>query len=48
MDHPLILPRKAISFGDNLLGFAWKLGFKQAPTAELRAWRDRLSQVPGL
>lgn len=48
VDHPLILPRKAISFGDNLLGFAWKLGFKQAPTAELRAWRDRPSQKAGL
>ena len=34
--------------GDNLLGFAWKLGFKQAPTAELSVWRDRLSQGPGL
>lgn len=48
VDHPLVLPRKAISFGDSLLGFAWKLGIKQAPTAELSTWRDRLSQGPGL
>ena len=41
-DHPLALPRKAISFGDSLLGFAWKLGFKHAPTPELTAWRQRL------
>ncbi len=47
-DHPLLLPRKAISFGDNLLGFAWKLGFKQAPKPDLVAWRQRLSQSPVL
>ena len=37
-DHPLVLPRKAISFGDNLLGFAWKL-FKQRPKPALENWR---------
>ena len=41
-DHPLVLPRKAISFGDSLLGFAWKLGFKHAPTPELATWRQRM------
>jgi peptidoglycan/xylan/chitin deacetylase (PgdA/CDA1 family) len=46
-DHPLVLPRKAISFGDNLLGFAWKLGVKDAPKPELRVWRQRLSQEGG-
>jgi peptidoglycan/xylan/chitin deacetylase (PgdA/CDA1 family) len=42
-DHPLALPRKAISFGDSLWGFAWKLGFKHAPKPELTAWRQRLA-----
>ena len=28
---PLALPRKAISLGDDLLGFLWKLGFKHSP-----------------
>jgi len=41
-DHPLVLPRKAISFGDSLLGFAWKLGVKHAPKPELSAWRQRM------
>lgn len=26
--NPLEIPRKAISYGDNLIGFAWKLHFK--------------------
>jgi hypothetical protein len=26
---PLALPRKAISYGDNLFGYAWKLHFKR-------------------
>ena len=39
-DHPLVLPRKAISFGDNLLGFGWKLWFKHAPKPALRGWRE--------
>lgn len=38
-DHPLALPRKAISFGDTLLGYVWKLSLKHAPTPELAAWR---------
>ncbi|WP_462321756.1 polysaccharide deacetylase family protein [Halochromatium sp.] len=37
-DHPLVLPRKAISFGDNLLGFAWKLA-KHRPKPALEEWR---------
>jgi peptidoglycan/xylan/chitin deacetylase (PgdA/CDA1 family) len=41
-DHPLVLPRKAISFGDNRLGFWWKLAVKQAPTPALVDWRCRL------
>jgi len=28
---PLALPRKAVSFGDDLFGFFWKLAFKHAP-----------------
>jgi len=28
---PLALPRKAISLGDDLLGFWWKVGFKHRP-----------------
>jgi len=39
VDHPLLLPRKAISFGDNLLGFAWKLQVKHRPKPALDAWR---------
>jgi peptidoglycan/xylan/chitin deacetylase (PgdA/CDA1 family) len=38
-DHPLLLPRKAISFGDNLIGFAWKVLVKHRPKPALAAWR---------
>jgi len=38
-DHPLVLPRKAISFGDNLLGYGWKLMAKHAPKPALSEWR---------
>lgn len=31
----LALPRKAISYGDNMLGFLWKLYFKDEPKAPL-------------
>ncbi len=41
-DHPLVLPRKAISFGDNLVGFFWKLAVKHAPKPDLEDWRRRL------
>ncbi len=41
-DHPLILPRKAISFGDNLIGFWWKLAVKHAPKPALVHWRRSL------
>jgi peptidoglycan/xylan/chitin deacetylase (PgdA/CDA1 family) len=44
VDHPLVLPRKAISFGDNLLGYAWKLGVKHAPKPQLEDWRRRMGQ----
>jgi peptidoglycan/xylan/chitin deacetylase (PgdA/CDA1 family) len=30
---PLALPRKAISYGDNLLGYFWKLAMKNRPKA---------------
>ncbi len=45
-DHPLALPRKAISFGDNLIGFWWKLAVKNAPKAALQEWRARLAETP--
>ncbi|MBK5930309.1 polysaccharide deacetylase family protein [Halochromatium salexigens] len=37
-DHPLVLPRKAVSFGDNLLGVGWKLT-KHRPKPALEDWR---------
>jgi peptidoglycan/xylan/chitin deacetylase (PgdA/CDA1 family) len=43
-DHPLALPRKAISFGDNLLGYWWKLAVKNAPKPDLTEWRKRLAE----
>jgi peptidoglycan/xylan/chitin deacetylase (PgdA/CDA1 family) len=46
-DHPLALPRKAIAFGDNLIGFWWKLAIKNAPKAALVEWRRRLARTPG-
>jgi peptidoglycan/xylan/chitin deacetylase (PgdA/CDA1 family) len=45
-DHPLVLPRKAISYGDNLLGYWWKLAIKQAPKATLVEWRERMAVRP--
>lgn len=40
-DDPLALPRKAISYGDNLLGVAWKLHMKnRAKEAQLRRPRQ--------
>ncbi|MBB1072953.1 polysaccharide deacetylase family protein [Rhodoferax sp. 4810] len=41
-DHPLLLPRKTISFGDSWLGYLWKVRYKHAPTAELKHWRARV------
>jgi peptidoglycan/xylan/chitin deacetylase (PgdA/CDA1 family) len=38
-DHALALPRKAISFGDNLIGFVWKLAVKNRPRPQLVEWR---------
>jgi hypothetical protein len=43
-DHPLALPRKAISYGDNLLGYWWKLAMKDTPKDELVEWRRRLAE----
>ena len=45
-DHPLALPRKAISYGDNLIGFWWKLAVKHAPKPALTEWRERLAREP--
>jgi peptidoglycan/xylan/chitin deacetylase (PgdA/CDA1 family) len=45
LDHPLVLPRKAISFGDNLIGFGWKLLIKHAPKPALADWRARMAQA---
>ncbi len=39
LDHPLVLPRKGISYGDNLVGYAWKLAVKNRPKPDLVAWR---------
>jgi peptidoglycan/xylan/chitin deacetylase (PgdA/CDA1 family) len=46
-DHPLALPRKAISFGDYLPGYWWKLAMKNAPKPTLVEWRKRLAEAPG-
>ena len=43
-DDPLVLPRKAISFGDDLVGFFWKLAVKHAPKPELEHWRRLLAE----
>jgi peptidoglycan/xylan/chitin deacetylase (PgdA/CDA1 family) len=45
-DHPLVLPRKAISYGDSLLGYWWKLAMKDAPKPALAEWRQRLVEEP--
>lgn len=42
-DHPLVLPRKAISFGDNLIGYFWKLAIKNRPKPQLLEWRRRMA-----
>ena len=41
-DDPLTLPRKAISWGDNLLGYFWRLHMKNTPKTEpiRRSGRD--------
>jgi len=46
-DHPLALPRLAISFGDRLLAYWWRLllGPKAAPA--LVEWRRHLADEPG-
>jgi peptidoglycan/xylan/chitin deacetylase (PgdA/CDA1 family) len=45
-DHPLVLPRKGISFGDNLVGYFWKLAVKHAPKPQLVEWRRRMAAEP--
>ena len=44
---PLALPRKAVSLGDDLLGFLWKVAFKHAPkgTAVRRGSASRKDDV---
>ena len=44
-DHALALPRKAISFGDNLIGYFWKLAIKNTPKPQLSEWRRRLAAL---
>jgi peptidoglycan/xylan/chitin deacetylase (PgdA/CDA1 family) len=46
VDHPLVLPRKAISYGDNLIGYLWKLGVKNSPKPGLVEWRRRMAAEP--
>jgi len=46
LDHPLALPRKAISFGDDLIGFAWKVLAKNRPKPALLEWRQHLQGLP--
>jgi len=46
VDHPLALPRKAISFGDNLIGYFWKLRAKNRPKPQLTEWRLLLAGEP--
>lgn len=41
---PLALPRKAISYGDNLLGYFWKLQMKNRPKGEA-VRRARVGEV---
>ncbi|MDJ0808231.1 MAG: polysaccharide deacetylase family protein [Gammaproteobacteria bacterium] len=36
---PFLLPRKAISYGDNLAGYFWKLAMKDKPKGEPLRWR---------
>lgn len=42
IDNPLALPRKGISYGDDLIGYFWKLSVKHAPKTQLVEWRRRL------
>jgi peptidoglycan/xylan/chitin deacetylase (PgdA/CDA1 family) len=46
VDHPLVLPRKAISYGDDLIGYFWKLGAKNRPKPGLAEWRRRMDAEP--
>ncbi len=47
-DDPLTLPRKAISWGDNLVGYFWRLHMKNAPrTPPLRRPRHSFASNRG-
>jgi peptidoglycan/xylan/chitin deacetylase (PgdA/CDA1 family) len=43
---PLLLPRKAISYGDSLAGYVWKLAMKNRPKQAPLRWRS-LEESPG-
>jgi peptidoglycan/xylan/chitin deacetylase (PgdA/CDA1 family) len=43
---PLLLPRKAISYGDSLAGYLWKLAMKNRPKQAPLRWRS-LEESPG-
>ncbi|MFN6996334.1 MAG: polysaccharide deacetylase family protein [Aquincola tertiaricarbonis] len=43
---PLALPRKAISYGDNTLGFLWKLYLKDTPKGEALARPGHAAMAP--
>lgn len=38
---PYLLPRKAVSYGDNLAGYFWKLQMKDKPKGEPLRWRSQ-------
>jgi peptidoglycan/xylan/chitin deacetylase (PgdA/CDA1 family) len=46
-DHPLALPRLAISFGDRLLAYWWRLLIAPACAPALVQWRRHLADEPG-
>lgn len=46
-DNPFELTRKAISYGDNLVGFAWKLHMKQARKGKA-AQPDRIASAESI
>jgi len=46
-DDPLTLPRKAISYGDNLLGYYWRLHMKNTPKrASIRRPGETFDALP--
>ncbi|ANQ85484.1 polysaccharide deacetylase family protein [Azoarcus olearius] len=47
-DDPLVLPRKAIAHGDNLLGFLWRLHMKNTPRKTPLHRADVAAPAPGV